>query len=127
MGNVGFCRRFIKDFSTVAKLLYNLLEKNITFVFDEDCLKDFETIREKLVTFFVMIVPDRSQPFEVMCDDYDYVVGAVLGERCEKVFRAIHYARKALNGARLNYTIAKEDMLAVVFLLVISSGDHAVI
>lgn len=90
-------------------------------------LRILKQLGKNWLRFFVMIVPDRSQPFEVMCDDDDYVVGAIFGERCEKVFRAIHYARKALNGARLNYTIAKEDMLAVVFLLVISSGDHAVI
>ncbi|XP_022843127.1 uncharacterized protein LOC111366646 [Olea europaea var. sylvestris] len=43
LGHVGFYKRFIKDFSKVAKPLCNLLEKDTTFVFDEDCLRAFET------------------------------------------------------------------------------------
>lgn len=68
LGHAGFYRRFIKDFSKVAKPVCNLLEKDTTFVFDEDCLKAFEIIKEKLVTAPVMITPDLGKPFEVMCD-----------------------------------------------------------
>ena len=38
LGHVGFYRRFIKDFSKVAKLLCSLLEHDKPFYFDEDCL-----------------------------------------------------------------------------------------
>ena len=37
-GHAGFCRRFIKDFSKVAKPLYSLLEHDKTFHFYKDCL-----------------------------------------------------------------------------------------
>lgn len=115
LGHAGFYRRFIKDFSKVAKPLCNLLEKDITFVFDEDCLRAFETIKTKLVTAPVMVAPDWDQPFKVMCDASDYTVGTILGQRRDKIFRAIHYASKTLNGAQLNYTTAEKKMLAVLF------------
>ena len=37
LGNVGFYRRFIKDFSKFAKPLYKKLEKDVKFIWDEDC------------------------------------------------------------------------------------------
>ncbi|XP_022846303.1 uncharacterized protein LOC111369052 [Olea europaea var. sylvestris] len=74
LGHAGFYRRFIKDFSKVPKPICDLLEKDTTFVFDAGYLRAFETIKEKLVTAPVMVVPDWNQSFEVMCDASDYVV-----------------------------------------------------
>ena len=43
LGHAGFYRRFIKDFSKIAKPLSNLLNKDKSFLFDDDCLNAFET------------------------------------------------------------------------------------
>nr|GFA15573.1 reverse transcriptase domain-containing protein [Tanacetum cinerariifolium] len=45
----------------------------------------------------------------------DNAVGAVLGQRIEKHFRPIHYARKPMNQAEANYTTTEKEMLAVVY------------
>ena len=90
--HAGFYRRFIKDFSKLSKPLCNLLEKNSAFEFDDGCLQAFNAIKEKLVSAPIMIVPDWNQPFEVMCDASDFAIGAVLGQRRDKLFRAIYYA-----------------------------------
>ena len=45
LGQVGFYRRFIKDFSKISRPLTNLLQKDIPFVFDDDCLEAFETLK----------------------------------------------------------------------------------
>ena len=50
-----------------------------------------------------------------MCDTSDYAVGAVLGQRHEKIFRAIYYARRTLNEAQESYTTTEKEMFAVVF------------
>ena len=47
----------------------------------------------------VMTVPDWSQPFEVMCDASDFAIGAVLGQKRDKLFRAMYYASRTLNEA----------------------------
>ena len=62
-----------------------------------------------------MTVSDWSQPFEVMCDASDFAIGAVLGQKRDKLFRAIYYANRTLNEAQLNYTTTEKEMLAVVF------------
>jgi hypothetical protein len=56
-------------------------------------------------------------PFEIMCDASDYVKGAVLGQRVEKLPHVIDYASKTLNDAQLNYSTIEKELLAVVFAL----------
>ena len=89
LGHAGFYRRFIKDFYKLSKPLCNLLEKNSTFDFDDVCLQAFNAIKEKLISAPIITVPDWSQPFEVMCDASDFAVEAMLGQRRDKLFRAI--------------------------------------
>ena len=50
-----------------------------------------------------------------MCDASDFAMGAVLGQRKEKIFRAIYYASRTFNEAQENYSITEKEMLAIVF------------
>jgi hypothetical protein len=115
LGHAGFYRRFIKDFSKIIKLLTHLLQKDVAFYFDEKCLAAFRTLKSALGSAPIIQPPDWSQPFEIMCDASDYVVGAVLGQRKEGRVHAVYYASKTLNGAQLNYATTKKELLAVVF------------
>ena len=115
LGHAGFHRRFIKDFSKLSKPLCNLLEKNYAFDFDDVCLQAFNAIKEKLISAPIITVLDWSQPFEVMCDASDFAIGAVLGQRRDKLFTAIYYASRTFNEAQFNYTTTEKEMLAVVF------------
>ena len=115
LGHAGFYRRFIKDFSKITKPLCNLLEKDVPFKFDGECLAAFETLKKKLTTTPVITAPDWNEPFEMMCDASDYAVGAVLGQRKSNIFHVIYYASKTLNGAQLNYTTTEKELLAIVY------------
>ena len=138
LGHAGFYRQFIKDFSKVAKPLSNLLNKDVTFVFDEECMKAFNELKTKLVSAPVITTPDWGQEFELMCDASDYAVGVVLGQRKGKNFHTIYYASKVLNDAQMNYATTEKEMLAIVYALekfksylvgsrVIIYTDHAAI
>ncbi|XP_075507541.1 uncharacterized protein LOC142544371 [Primulina tabacum] len=83
LGHAGFYRRFIKDFSCIAKPLTNLLIKNVRFDFSDECVQAFPVLKEKLITAPMMIAPDWGSPFEVMCDASDPALGAVLGRKRE--------------------------------------------
>ncbi|KAM6595432.1 hypothetical protein CsatA_021515 [Cannabis sativa] len=115
LGHAGFYRRFIKDFSKVAKPLSNLLASGVPFEFGKDCLEAFQILKEKLISAPIVTTPNWELPFEIMCDASDYAIGAVLGQRVDKVFRTIYYASKTLNDAQLNYATTEKEMLAIVF------------
>nr|GFB65440.1 DNA-directed DNA polymerase [Tanacetum cinerariifolium] len=99
LGHAGFYRRFIKDFSKISRPMTHLLEKNSPFIFSNECIQAFRTLKEKLTEASILIAPNWDQPFELMCDASDYAVGAVIGQRVEKHFRPIHYASKTINQA----------------------------
>ena len=115
LGHAGFYRRFIKDFSKISRPLCRLLETNANFDFDESCKSAFEEIKSRLVSAPIMPTLDWSNEFEIMCDVSDYAMGAVLGQRTEKIFKAIYYASKTFNEAQENYSTTKNEMLAMVF------------
>ena len=50
-----------------------------------------------------------------MCDASDFAVGAVLGQKKDRVFQAIYYAGRTLNEAQLNYATIEKELLAIVF------------
>nr|GFB25548.1 reverse transcriptase domain-containing protein [Tanacetum cinerariifolium] len=93
LGHAGFYRRFIKDFFKISRPRIHLLKKNAPFVFSDDCVQAFRTLKEKLTEAPILITPNWDQPFELMCDASDFTVKAVLGQRIEKHFRPIHYAK----------------------------------
>nr|GEY17327.1 reverse transcriptase domain-containing protein [Tanacetum cinerariifolium] len=121
LGHAGFYRRFIQDFSKIARPMTHLLEKETPFVFFMDCIDAFETLKKKLTEASILVVPDWNLPFELMCDASEFVIGAVLGQRVvlgqhqEKHFRPIHYASKTITEAESNYTMTEKEMLAVVY------------
>nr|GEY13604.1 reverse transcriptase domain-containing protein [Tanacetum cinerariifolium] len=115
LGHAGFYRRFIKDFSKIARLMTRLLEKDTSFLFSKECVEAFQTLKRKLTEAPILIDPDWDMPFELMCDASDFAIGAVLGQRQEKCFRPIHYASKTMTEAKSNYTTTEKEMLVVVY------------
>ena len=69
--------------------------KDIPFVFYDDCLEAFETLKKALISAPIIQPPDWNLPFEIMCDASDYVVGAVLGQRVDK--KLCYYRKGTFN------------------------------
>ncbi|KAM2897594.1 hypothetical protein COP2_007219 [Malus domestica] len=91
LGHAGFYRRFIKDFSKTAQPLRRLLQKEVHFDFNEECEKAFKHLKEMLTSAPIILPPDLSLHFELMCDASDYAIGAVLGQRKNKQPHVFYY------------------------------------
>ncbi|CAA7056095.1 unnamed protein product [Microthlaspi erraticum] len=135
LGHAGFYRRFIKDFSQIARPLTRLLCKDINFEFTEECHKAFTKIKDALVSAPVVQPPNWELPFEIMCDASDYAVGAVLGQRKDKKLHVIYYASRTLDEAQCKYATTEKELLLSLHLRkfrsylvgskVIVHSDHA--
>ncbi|RVW21878.1 Transposon Tf2-12 polyprotein [Vitis vinifera] len=110
-------RRFIKDFSKLARPMCALLAKDAKFKWDQNCQHCFEELKRLLTTAPIVRRPNWDLPFEVMCDASDQAMGAILGQRDEGKPYVIYYASKTLNEAQKNYTTTEKELLAVVFAL----------
>nr|GEV04279.1 reverse transcriptase domain-containing protein [Tanacetum cinerariifolium] len=66
LGHVGFYRRFIQDFSKIARPMTHLLEKETPFVFSKDCVDAFETLNKKLTEASILV--DDPYLFRICAD-----------------------------------------------------------
>ena len=117
LGHAGFYRRFIKDFSAIARPLCNLLAKDVPFAGSQACEAAFDNLKTMLVSPPIMRSPNWNLSFEIMYDASYYAIGAMLGQREDKKAFAIYYASKTLDFSQANYTTTEKEFLAVVFAL----------
>nr|GEY69894.1 reverse transcriptase domain-containing protein [Tanacetum cinerariifolium] len=62
LGHAGFYRRFIKDFSKISRPMTHLLEKNAPFIFSDDCIQAFQSLKGKLTEAPILIAPNWTSP-----------------------------------------------------------------
>jgi hypothetical protein len=113
LGLAGYYRRFISDFSRIAKPMTELLKKGVKFVWSEVCEKAFHTLRQHLTSALVLVQPDNSKPFEVFCDASGTGLGCVLMQEG----RVIAYASRALRPHEINYPTHDLELAVVVHTL----------
>ena len=58
LGLAGYYRRFIENFSMIAKPMTELLKKDTKFIWTEECEASFQELKKRLVTSPVLILPD---------------------------------------------------------------------
>jgi hypothetical protein len=113
LGLAGYYRRFIPDFSRIAKPITELLKKEAKFVWGQKCEDAFHALRQHLTTAPVLAQPDSNKPFDVYCDASGTGLGCVLMQDN----RVIAYASRALRPHEQNYPTHDLELAAVVHAL----------
>ncbi|GJQ93539.1 putative reverse transcriptase domain-containing protein [Tanacetum coccineum] len=113
LGLAGYYRRFIKDFSKIAKSLTELTQKNKKYIWGKDQETALQLLKQKLCEAPILELPKRNDDFVVYCDASLQGLGSLLMQR-EKV---IAYASRQLKPHKENYTTHDLELGAVVFYL----------
>ncbi|KAI3758531.1 hypothetical protein L6452_06096 [Arctium lappa] len=109
-GLASFYRRFVRDFSTKAAPLNDLVKNNVKFEWGPSQDEAFNRLKLDLTTAPVLALPDFGKSFEVECDASGIGIGAVLMQERHP----IEYFSEKLKGAHLNYPTYDKELYAVV-------------
>ena len=118
---LGFCNfyhRFVKDYSHIARPLFNLTKKGNSWNWTTECNTAFETLRQTMITSPVLRLLDHEKPFTLITDASDYTMGMIL-EQNNALGRShpIAYFSKSLQPAKRNYEIHDKELLAIIHAL----------
>src|SRR6185369_4605494 len=113
LGLAGYYRRFVPDFSKIAKPMTELLKKGVKFNWNDKCDQAFLTLRKLLTSAPVLAQPDITRTFDVYCDASGTGLGCVLMQDR----RVIAYASRALRRHEENYATHDLELAAVVHAL----------
>ncbi|GJT08923.1 putative reverse transcriptase domain-containing protein [Tanacetum coccineum] len=113
LGLAGYYRRFIANFSKIAKPLTSLTQKNQKYVWGVEQEEAFQTLKNNLCDAPILTLPDGVEDFMVYCDASNQGLGCVLMQRG----KVIAYASRQLKTHEKNYTTHDLELGAVVFAL----------
>ena len=115
---LGFCnfyRRFIKDYSKIARPLFKLTQKEHSWDWTPACEEVFQILKKTFTESLVLIMPDTKKPFYIECNASDFATGAVLSQLTpDGKWHPCAYISKSLSPTEHNYPIYDKELLAVV-------------
>ena len=107
LGLAGYYRRFISNFSKIAKPLTGLLKKNTSYIWNDETDAAFATLKTLLTIEPSLQYPDFTRPFVLSTDASIDATGAVLSQGPIGKDLPIAYASRTLNTAERNYPVIK--------------------
>ena len=105
-------RRFIKDFSKIARPLHKLTG-NQPFFWGDDQQRAFEVLKERLCSRPILFLPIDDGSFRIETDCSQYAMGGILSQYIEGKWRPIAYWSQSLSEAERNYEIHDRELLSI--------------
>lgn len=119
LGLVGWYRRFVQNFASIAAPLTDLLDKTVRnpIPWTGSCETAFNTLKEKMCSSPVLQSPDFSQRFLVQVDASAIGLGAVLAQGCEGERKIVVYLSRKLLPRETRYSAVEKEGLAIKWAL----------
>ena len=117
LGICGYYRRFVQDYSRIAKPLTALTSDAVEFEWSEDCQKSFEHLKSKLIESPILGFPQDKGTFVIDVDARNVAIGAVIQQEQNGELVVITYASKTLSSSEQNYCTTKKELFAIVYFI----------
>ncbi|TFY55573.1 hypothetical protein EVG20_g9269, partial [Dentipellis fragilis] len=115
LGFGNFYRQFIKDFSKIARPMFDLTKKEQPWDWTPPCQLAFDQLKTAFTSSPVLIMPDPTKPYLVEVDASDFATGGILSQKAEdNLWHPVAYLSKALSDAERNYDIYDKELLAII-------------
>jgi len=115
LGLANYYCQFIKDFTSIARLLHDLVKKEQKWDWTEKQEKAFGELKKRFTKEPVLAALDLDKKIRIEVDASDYTTGEVLSMECEDgKWRPVAFLSKSLNETKKNYKIYDKEMLAVI-------------
>ena len=108
------------EISLKSKPLTKLLQKGVSFYFDDKCLFSFDKLKYALSHAPIIKPPVWDMNFDLICEANDDAVGVTLGQHIGRRFNIIHHASRTLNSAQKNYPKEERESSLLCFSPVIN-------
>ena len=114
LGTCSYYRRFIRQFSDIARPLHKLTEKGENFKWTPECQISMDALKQCLITAPILGYPDTSKPFILDTDASGFGIGSVLSQKQDGKECVIAYYSKSLNKPERQYCVTRRELLAII-------------
>ncbi|GBM51458.1 Retrovirus-related Pol polyprotein from transposon 297 [Araneus ventricosus] len=113
LGLCTYYRRFVRNFSAIARPLHKLTDSRPNFNWTEECEKSFNSLKQALITSPVLTYPRTDKEFILDTDASNEGIGAVLSQKIGNEECVIAYFSKSLGKPERN-CVTRKELLAIV-------------
>ena len=117
IGMSSYYRKYVPNFSEIARPLIALRRKNVRFEWNDAAQTAFETLKEKLTEAPILAFPDVTKPFSLYTDASQYALGAVLMQKQNGEDRVIQYVSHQFTDAQKKWPTIEREAFAMVYSL----------
>lgn len=114
LGLANYLRKFIPNYSAIARPLTQLTQKDKQFHWKPEHEKQFQLLKTQMTKTPLLRIFDTTKPLRIETDASDYAIGACLTQQYSKDFHPVAYYSRQLSPAEQNYDIHDKELLAIV-------------
>jgi hypothetical protein len=119
LGLANYLHKYTKDYAGLIQPMSSLLKKDVTWEWRPEHQDAFDAVKKSLASAPVLMLPDTSRPFHVVCDASDFAIGCALMQfDDEGRERVVSYQSRQMKPAEMNYPVHDKELLAMRYALI---------
>ncbi|KAE9318157.1 hypothetical protein PR003_g18316 [Phytophthora rubi] len=119
LGLANYLHKYTKDYAGLIQPMSSLLKKDVAWNWRPEHQDAFDAVKKSLASAPVLMLPDTSRPFHVVCDASDFAIGCALMQfDAEGRERVVTYQSRQMKPAEKNYPVHDKELLAMRYALI---------